>query len=123
METHDNSDPQAPRIHRPADELSRLEMLIHVSDLSIVPYKRKLEAGLSLTIDEERMMNVHINTLRKLEMDKQALEARLQIKKKSNTELARYMLDKGMDKEQILTFFQHSREVAIALEEAEHDPT
>jgi hypothetical protein len=121
MDVHENSDPQAPRIHRPADELSRLEMLIHVSDLSILPYKRKLEAGISLTIDEERMMNVHINTLRKLEMDKQALEARMQMKKKSNTELARYMLEKGMHKEQILTFFQHSREVQLALDEAEND--
>lgn len=113
----DNPNPQAPRIAKPIDELSRLERLIHVSDLAINPYQRKLEDGLTLSVEEERMMNVHINTMRKLEMDKQALEARLQMKKKSNADLARYMLERGMEKEQILTFFQHSKEVQLALEE------
>jgi hypothetical protein len=116
MVSDDPADEQSPKTYRPVDEISRIERLIRVSDLAITPYERKLERGLTLSVDEERMMNAHINTLMKLEMNKAALEAKMQFQKKSNADLARFMQGKGMDREHIITIIGPSPEVLAALD-------
>ena len=117
MQSEESDDPHAPKVHRPIDELSRIERLIAVSDLAITPYERKLRRGLTLAVEEERMMNTHINTLMKLEMNKAALIAKMQFQKQSNAELAEFLLSKGMEREHVIAMFGDSPDILEALGE------
>jgi hypothetical protein len=117
IESTDNkpADDNYPRSNRPISERDRIERLIRLTDNALNPFEDKQERGVSLTESEQRMMNLHTNTLMKLEMSKSALEARAEYGKKNVVELAEMLHKKGVDHEIILKSFNHSRDVEAYL--------
>lgn len=110
---------EKPRVHRPVTEKQRLERLIRMTDMALNPLEDRLERGITLSPEEQRLMMTHQTTLMKLTMSLSALVQQEELGKKSNADLARTLRRKGMDRELILALFNESREVVSALEEME----
>jgi len=115
MEKKELEDEDKPRVRRPVSEKDRIERMIRLTDMALNPFEDRLERGISLTAEEQRLMMSHQQTLMKLEMSKAALDAKAELGKKSNVELAMTLREKGWDDEQILTLFNEARDVVEAL--------
>jgi len=115
MEKKELEDEDKPRVRRPVSEKDRIERMIRLTDMALNPFEDRLERGISLTAEEQRLMMSHQQTLMKLEMSKAALDAKAELGKKSNVELAMTLREKGWDDDQILTLFNEARDVVEAL--------
>lgn len=101
---------EAPKDRKTLTELARIERQLHLADLALNYYQEKLEKGISLDPEEQRLFLAHQDSLRKLEMSRAALVAKADHAKKTDIELAMDMKNKGMTREQVLLFFPHLEE-------------
>ena len=119
-------DENKPMVRVPVSERQRLERLIRLTDMALNPFEDRVERGISLTAEEQRLMSLHQNTLMRLEAQKSALEMKHAWGKKTNVGLAKYLREKGMDDEYIRNVFGGSRDIeaflaGVLTEEAEDD--
>ena len=114
-------DEDTSRVRRPVNDKERLERLIRLSDMVLTPLEARLERGVSLSAEEQRLMVTHQTTIMKLQMSLAALEAKKELGKKSNVELAEDMVRRGMEKQHVLAYFNNSREVQNAIGESLDD--
>jgi hypothetical protein len=63
----------------------------------------------------QRLFLAHQDSIRKLEMARAALVARADLSKKSDLEIARSMVAKGLDRAHVLTMFAGNTEVEEGL--------
>ena len=105
----------APRDRKQVSELARIDRQLHLADLGLNQYQLKLEKGLTMEPEEQRLFLAHQDSIRKLEMARAALVAKSDLSKKTDLEIAKSMLDKGMDREHVLTIFSSSTEVQEGL--------
>jgi len=104
-----------PRERKQVSELARIDRQLHLADLGLNQYQLKLERGLTMEPEEQRLFLAHQDSIRKLEMARAALVAKSDLSKKSDLEIAKSMLDKGMEREHVLTIFASSVEVQEGL--------
>jgi hypothetical protein len=100
---------------KPLSELARIERQLYLADLGLNYFQDKLERGISLDPEEQRLFLAHQDSMRKLEMSRAALAAKADLGKQSDIELARGMLDRGMDREHVLLYFPGSKDVEEGL--------
>jgi len=104
---------------KPLSEVAQLERQLYLANLALDKYEQRLEHGVELTPEEERLFLAHQDSLRKLETTLAALKAKADLSKKSDVDLAREMLAAGMEKEQVLALYENNESVRDAL----RDPT
>jgi hypothetical protein len=100
-----------PSERKQVSELARIDRQLHLADLGLNQYQMKLEKGLTMEPEEQRLFLAHQDSIRKLEMARAALVAKSDLSKKTDLEIARSMIDKGMEREHVLTIFSSSIEV------------
>jgi hypothetical protein len=100
-----------PLQRKEVSELARIDRQLHLADLALNQYQLDLEKGLNLAPEVQRLFLAHQDSIRKLEMARSALVARADLGKKTDLEIARSMLKRGMDKQQVLMIFDGNKEV------------
>ena len=112
------AEPQrAPLEHKPLGEQQMLERQLYLANLALNKYQTKLEAGIELNPEEERLFLAHQDGIRKLETTHTALRSKANLGKKKDHELAQDMVRSGIPKDQVLALYPDDRRVANALEE------
>lgn len=101
----------APKDRKKLSEFARIERQLHLADLALNYYQNKLEKGISLDPEEQRLFLAHQDSLRKLEMSRAALEAKADIGKRTDLEIAQGMMAKGLTRDQVLTIFTGNKEL------------
>jgi hypothetical protein len=104
-----------PTQRREISELARIDRQLHLADLALNSYQETLEKGLSMEPEVQRLFLAHQDSIRKLEMARAALVARADLSKKSDLEIARSMVAKGLDRQHVLTMFAGNEEVENGL--------
>ena len=100
-----------PSAAKEITELARVERQVHLGNLMLNQYQDKLEKGVALDTEEQRLFISHQDSLRKLEMSFAALKAKAELGSQSDLEVAQAMLRRGMSKDDILNIFVGNREV------------
>jgi len=104
-----------PSERKQVSELARIDRQLHLADLGLNQYQLKLEKGLTMEPEEQRLFLAHQDSIRKLEMARAALVAKSDLSKKSDLEIAKSMLAKGLEREHILTIFSGNTSVEEGL--------
>jgi hypothetical protein len=100
---------------KPLSELARIERQLYLADLGLNYYQDKLERGISLDPEEQRLFLAHQDSMRKLEMSRAALTAKATLGGLSNLEVAKGMMAKGMKRDHVLLYFPADKEVLEGL--------
>lgn len=104
-----------PVKRREVSELARIDRQLHLADLALNQYQQSLEKGLTMEPEVQRLFLAHQDSIRKLEMARAALVARADLSKKTDLQIAKSMVAKGMDREHVLTMFAGNTEVEEGL--------
>lgn len=100
-----------PKNAKDVTDIARVERQVHLGNLMLNQYQDKLEKGLSLDMEEQRLFISHQDSLRKLEMSFAALKAKADIGAKTDLEVAQSMRSRGMAKEDVLAIFVNNETV------------
>jgi hypothetical protein len=92
-------------------ELARIDRQLHLADLALNQYQLTLEKGLTLPPEEQRLFLAHQDSIRKLEMARAALVAKADLGRKTDLEIARGMMKRGMDEQHVRMIFSGNQEV------------
>ena len=96
----------------------RLQRRLRMADMALEKYEKRLEAEEHLEPEEERLFLAHQDSVRKLEATLAQLEHKdTSAADKTDLELAIEMVEKGMDKSDVLRILKNPQ-LVIDLEEA-----
>jgi uncharacterized protein YjiS (DUF1127 family) len=104
-----------PEKRREVSELARIDRQLHLADLALNQYQDQLERGLTMEPEVQRLFLAHQDSIRKLEMARAALVAKADLTKKTDLEIAKSMVAKGMDRESVLALFTGNGDVQEGL--------
>lgn len=110
------AEPQkAPTEHKPLTELAQLERQLYLANLALNKYQTKLEGGIELTPEEERLFLAHQDSIRKLETTLSALRSKKDYAGLSSVKLACEMVASGIPREEVLALYPDNEKVKEAL--------
>jgi hypothetical protein len=97
----------------------RLKRRLRMADMALEKYEKKLERGLNLEPEEERLFLAHQDSVRKLETTLMQLEHKDErAETKTDLELAVDLYMTGWSYQDIIRLFKHNQELPKQLEKA-----
>jgi hypothetical protein len=107
--------------HKPLSSEAQLERNIYLTNLALNKYQVKLEDGDELDpVEESRFMQL-LDTVRKQEATLMALRAKKKEEHMGPVEVARGLVDTGMDIDEVLKLYPGNKAVVSALEKLRND--
>lgn len=94
----------------------QLERSIYLTNLALNKYEVKLEDGDELTPEEERVFMSLLDTIRKLEATLSAIRAKADKNDMGPVEIAKGLVDTGMDIDEVIAMYPGNKGVKAALE-------
>lgn len=93
-----------------------LEHEIYLAQLGVSQYEHKLEKGEYIPPDEMRIFLTLLNTLRQLKVSLAGIKAREKEEKMGPVEVAKGLVETGMDVEEVLKLYPGDKKVKEALD-------
>lgn len=94
----------------------QLERSIYLTNLALNKYEVKLEDGDELTPEEERVFMSLLDTIRKLEATLSGIRSKEKSDDMGPVEIARGLVDTGMDIDDVIAMYPGNKGVKAALE-------